>query len=227
MGLKTPAPSRSAVGRWLHRVPDPLDRRRGLYERYGKRPCDVLGASLLICLVSPVLVASWFALRLTLGPSVVITQERVGKDGHIFGMYKFRTMRWSRRRARCAYDGPDRRTCHKNDNDPRHTTIGRMFRKASLDELPQFFNVLRGDMSLVGPRPELASVIEEFGGRDHGRHTVRPGITGEWQITTRKTGALLHECFDEDLPYLNRITFRNDVRILFATFAVVAGRGGH
>lgn len=128
--------SRSVVRRTLHRVPAPLDRRTGLYERYGKRPFDVVGASAIILLASPVLVAAWISLRVALGPTVVITQDRVGKDGHLFGMYKFRTMRWSRRRARASYDGPDRRHTHKDDNDPRHTTIGRIFRRASIDELP-------------------------------------------------------------------------------------------
>ena len=221
------APARHRVGRALHRVPDPVDRRRGPYERYGKRLFEVVGAIGILCAVSPLLIASWVCLRLTLGPSVILTQERVGKDGHLFRMYKFRTMRWCRRHDGVAFEGPDRRVTHKSDGDPRHTTVGKAFRKASIDELPQLFNVVRGDMSLVGPRPELATVVDRFGGRDHGRHTVRPGLTGEWQITTRQSGALLHECFDDDLPYLERITLRNDLRILRATIPVVTNRGGH
>lgn len=198
----------------------------GLYARYTKRGFDIAVSAAILVAVAPVMFVCWLLLRLTLGRDVVITQERVGLDGQVFGMYKFRTMRWSRRGAVSPFDGPDRRVKHKDDADPRHTPIGRALRKASLDELPQLFNVLVGDMSLVGPRPELVAIVDRIGERSHARHSVRPGMTGEWQITGRQDGRLLHECFDEDLPYLDRVTLRNDLGILRKTVSVVVGRGG-
>ena len=210
----------------LRALPALDDRRRGLYERFGKRAFDIVGASAIIVALSPVLLIEWLMLRIVLGPNVIITQERVGRNGEVFGMYKFRTMHWSRREAHHSFAGPDRRVTHKADHDPRHTPIGRLFRKLSVDELPQLLNVLNGDMSLVGPRPELATIVEEIHGHGHRRHSIRPGMTGEWQVTTRQTGKLLHECFDEDLPYLERITLRNDLSILWDTVAVVSGQGG-
>jgi lipopolysaccharide/colanic/teichoic acid biosynthesis glycosyltransferase len=104
--------------------------------------------------------------------------------------------------------------------------VGRVLRKLSLDELPQLVNVLLGSMSVVGPRPEMASVVDRLGERGHVRHSVRPGMTGEWQVTGRQTGAPLYECFEADLPYLTRVTFRNDLGILIRTIAVVLQRGG-
>jgi lipopolysaccharide/colanic/teichoic acid biosynthesis glycosyltransferase len=201
-------------------------RRRGWYEAWGKRSFDLAVTAAILFVLAPIMLVVWLVLRVTLGPDVVITQDRVGMDGATFGMYKFRTMKWSRRGRAEPFDGPDRRIVHKTDSDPRHTPVGRAFRKASLDELPQLLNVLAGDMSLVGPRPELASIIDRIDERGHRRHTVRPGMTGEWQITGRQDGRLLHECLDEDLPYLDRITLRNDLGILVKTVSVVTGRGG-
>jgi lipopolysaccharide/colanic/teichoic acid biosynthesis glycosyltransferase len=199
-----------------------------MYALYGKRIFDVAAASAILVVISPILAVTWVVLRLSLGRDVVISQERVGYRGETFEMLKFRTMRWSRRRAdrEAGYNGEDRRRTHKSDNDPRHTPIGRVLRKTSIDELPQLFNVLNGTMSLVGPRPEMAQVVDRLDARDHPRHTVRPGLTGEWQITERQSGAPLFENFDCDLPYLDRVTFRNDLRILAGTFAVVFGAKG-
>lgn len=203
-----------------------VTRRRTWYQAWGKRGFDLTVSASILFALAPVMFVVWAVLRVALGRDVVITQDRVGKDGLTFGMFKFRTMHWSRRGRALPYDGPDRRLVHKTDNDPRHTRVGRAFRKASLDELPQLINVLMGDMSLVGPRPELAEIVDRIGERGHGRHSVRPGMTGEWQITGRQDGRLLHECFDEDLPYLDRVTLRNDLAILFRTVSVVTGRGG-
>lgn len=196
------------------------------YERRGKRVVDLVIAGASLVVLGPVMAVAWVILRITLGPDVVITQERVGLGGETFGMYKFRTMKWSRRVEERPFDGQDRRLSHKVDHDPRHTPIGRVFRKLSLDELPQLLNVIEGTMSVVGPRPEMAQVIDRIGQRGHVRHSVKPGMTGEWQVTGRQTGAPLHECLDADIPYLSRVTFRNDVDILVRTVSVVAQRGG-
>lgn len=208
-------------------LPSVTDRtRRSFYERTGKRAFDVFVAATMLACLAPLMAAIWCLLRVTLGHDVVISQDRVGLDGETFGMFKFRTMRWSRRSVERPFQGADRRQSHKVDHDPRHTPVGRVLRKLSLDELPQLVNVLLGSMSVVGPRPEMASVVDRLGERGHVRHSVRPGMTGEWQVTGRQTGAPLHECFEADLPYLTRVTFRNDLGILIRTIAVVVQRGG-
>ena len=191
-----------------------------------KRLLDILGALVALALLAPVLALAALAVWLDDGGPVLFRQLRVGRGGREFGMFKFRTMRWSRRSAERPFQGTDRRQSHKVDHDPRHTPVGRVLRKLSLDELPQLVNVLLGSMSVVGPRPEMASVVDRLGERGHVRHSVRPGMTGEWQVTGRQTGAPLHECFEADLPYLTRVTFRNDLGILIRTIAVVLQRGG-
>lgn len=196
------------------------------YTRWGKRSFDVAVSATILLLAAPVMLVVWVVLRLTLGQDVVITQERVGRNGEPFGMFKFRTMHWSRRGRSEPFDGPDRRISHKTDHDPRHTPVGRALRKVSVDELPQLMNVLLGHMSLVGPRPELVEIVDSIDERGHRRHSVRPGMTGEWQITGRQDGMLLHECFDDDLPYLDRVTLANDLGIMLRTVSVVLGRGG-
>ncbi len=196
------------------------------YGRHLKRPLDVAGATLALAVLSPVLVAAWLALRFTLGPRVLITQKRVGLDGEDFDMYKFRTMKWTRRQAEAPFRGPERRRTHKSDVDPRHTRVGRLLRKLSIDELPQLVNVLKGDMSLVGPRPEMANVVDRYDLRHHPRHRVRPGVTGLWQVTVRQDGALLHETVDIDLEYIAAISLRGDLSILSRTGGAVLNGGG-
>lgn len=198
----------------------------GWYERVGKRGFDVVFATVVLFVLSPLMTFLWFVLRLNLGRDVVITQDRVGLNGQTFGMFKFRTMRWSRRASEVPFEGADRRVAHKVDHDPRHTKVGRTLRKLSLDELPQLLNVLLGSMSVVGPRPELASVVDRLDERGHVRHSVRPGMTGEWQVSGRQTGTPLHESFDSDVPYLSRVTLRNDLSIIVRTVSVVMQRGG-
>ncbi len=200
--------------------------RQGLYLRYGKRPFDVVVASLLLVVAAPVMAVVWVVLRKALGPGVVISPARVGLHGENFEMLKFRTMKQSRRRNDATFDGTDRRRTHKADSDPRHTRIGRALRKASIDELPQLINVLRGEMSLVGPRPELAMIVDRYQLRDHVRHQVRPGVTGDWQVTVRQDGALLHESFDCDNAYLGEVGFFRDLSVLIRTVGVVLRAGG-
>jgi lipopolysaccharide/colanic/teichoic acid biosynthesis glycosyltransferase len=123
------------------------------------------------------------------------------------------------------WDGVDRRLTHKTVHDPRHTRVGRFIRKWSLDELPQLLNVLKGDMSLVGPRPELVQVARRYDLLDHPRHLVRPGITGLWQVS-KSRGSLLHENVHIDLDYVRKVTFVGDCKILLRTFgSVVKVRG--
>ena len=193
-----------------------------LYQRRIKRCLDVAVAGTALVVLSPVFVGTAVAVRVSLGRGVLFRQSRVGYHGHDFEMLKFRTMQPSRRLSQLQFHGPDRRTTHKTVDDPRHTRLGRFLRRSSLDELPQLVQVLRGEMSLVGPRPELSTIVDRHGLRDHPRHTVRPGLTGEWQITHRVNGTHLHECFDDDLPYVRDITLRRDLAVLVRTLRVVA-----
>jgi lipopolysaccharide/colanic/teichoic acid biosynthesis glycosyltransferase len=147
---------------------------------------------------------------------VILRQERVGKSGAVFTIYKFRTMEPDRRLHDVAGFGEERRLTHKHPNDPRLTPVGRFLRKWSLDELPQFWNVVRGEMSLVGPRPELPKIVAGYEPWQHARHWVKPGITGLWQISERGD-RVMHECTETDLVYLDEISLTTDLKIMVLT----------
>jgi lipopolysaccharide/colanic/teichoic acid biosynthesis glycosyltransferase len=204
----------------------PLDV-RSEYERTVKPVLDFMVAAVLLLLFAPVLAAVALAVRLQLGKGVLFLQQRVGLDGQPFTVYKFRTMRHDRRAADRSFAGTDRRQAHKCDDDPRHTSLGRLLRKLSLDELPQLVNVLRGEMSIVGPRPELVSVVAAYEPWQHRRHRVKPGLTGLWQVTTRGQGRLMKDDTQVDLDYVECISLRTDATILVKTVPVlVFGRTG-
>src|SRR5687768_9157405 len=197
----------------------------GVYDRFFKRCIDLVGSLLCLVVLLPVIAAAALAVRLMLGPNIFFCQERVGRNGKTFRMIKFRSMQHDRRSDNAVFDGSDRRQTHKSLNDPRHTPVGRFIRKWSLDELPQLFNVVKGDMSLVGPRPELVRVAQAHNLVDHPRHLVRPGITGLWQVS-RERSALLHENVHIDTEYVMHVTFLGDVKILLRTVgAVLHARG--
>ena len=197
----------------------------GAYERFFKRGLDLVGAFVALVILLPVIAGVAVAVRLTLGPNIFFCQERVGRNGKTFRMIKFRSMQHDRRSDSANFTGGDRRQTHKSLNDPRHTPVGRFIRKWSLDELPQLFNVLKGDMSLVGPRPELVDVAQKHHLVDHPRHLVRPGITGLWQVS-RERSSLLHQNVHIDTEYVTRVTFIGDLRILLRTAgAVLHARG--
>ena len=222
---------------WLRVVPDlhdaepplspsviPLphvDRPRGVYVRLVKPAFDralalvVLGAAA----VPMVLIATVIAA--TMGRPVLFRQQRIGADGEPFEVLKFRTMRPDRRAQRLDVIR-DRRRTHKSDADPRHTTVGRFLRRCSLDELPQLFNVLRGEMSMVGPRPELDSIVEQYPTALHQRHFVKPGLTGLWQVSARGCGPM-HENGQWDLAYIGRVSLRTDLQILARTPRALVG----
>ena len=164
-------------------------------------------------------------LRLTLGKGVLFRQERVGLGGVPFTVLKFRTMHPDRRQARLDV-GSERRQTHKSTSDPRHTRLGRFLRTTGIDELPQFINVLRGEMSIVGPRPELPIIVERYEPWQHLRHSVRPGLTGLWQVSERGNGEPMHDRVDVDLSYCDSVGLLADFRILIATpFALMRARG--
>ena len=193
----------------------------GTYVRAVKPVLDVAAAAVLFLLLLPVLVTVALAVRVKLGPGVLFRQARVGLDGRVFQVFKFRTMLPDRRSA--GQPVPvDRRERHKTLNDPRHTALGRFLRRWSLDELPQLLNVLRGEMSLVGPRPELVSVVEKHALWGHSRHLVRPGLTGLWQTTARADGPT-HQFIHLDEQYVRSLSPRTDLRILLTTLPAMLG----
>lgn len=181
-----------------------------------------VAAAVLLVALLPLLLVIAAALRWKLGPGVIYRQARIGQGGETFQILKFRTMEADRRTAttdRRSGDraaATDRRQTHKSDHDPRHNALGRFLRKTSLDELPQLWNVVAGDMTLVGPRPELESVADKYGFRDHPRHVVVPGITGLWQVSEFRN-ELLHEHIDIDVDYVQKVSLGLDLRIIAQT----------
>lgn len=206
-----------------------LVRNRSLYERRFKRPLDVVGTVVLLTVTLPISLTIALAVRIGLGKGIFYRQQRVGLDGAPFTILKFRTMRPDRRKREVGElaEAPvdeDRRSEHKGDDDPRHTGLGRQLRRLSLDELPQLLNVLRGEMSLVGPRPELIGVASERGYKDHIRHEVRPGMTGPYQVSDLRLNGDLRDGLELDEWYVQNLSFSNDVRYLMQTVGVMLGR---
>ncbi|MBV9608046.1 MAG: exopolysaccharide biosynthesis polyprenyl glycosylphosphotransferase, partial [Acidobacteria bacterium] len=179
-----------------------------------KRSGDFIASLFLLVLLTPVfLLICWLIRRDSPGPAFFV-QDRVGRDGRVFKLYKFRTM----------YVGTPPYQCSPTDSrDPRITPIGRYLRRTSLDELPQLFNVLKGDMCLVGPRPEMPFIVSRYTERERQRLQVNPGITGLWQLSADRA-YLIHENIQYDLYYLQNRSFFMDLAILLHT-AVFAMRG--
>lgn len=178
-----------------------------------KRALDVVASAVALALLSPVIVATAVLVAIKLGRPVVFAQERPGRDGRIFTLYKFRSMR-----------SIDESRGWVTDAD-RLTPFGVRLRATSLDELPSLWNVLRGDMSVVGPRPLLVEYLERYSPEQARRHEVRPGITGLAQVTGRN--AISWESkFAQDVRYVDRRSVGLDLRIVIATVASVVKREG-
>jgi exopolysaccharide biosynthesis polyprenyl glycosylphosphotransferase len=196
-------------------------------QRLLKRFFDSVASLGLLLLLSPILIIIAILIKLESPGPVFFLQERIGEHGRRFKMIKFRSMyvdadkRW-REVARRDESG---RLIHKMHNDPRVTRIGRKLRRTSLDELPQLFNVLRGEMSLVGPRPEMPYIAAEYEPWQWQRFRVPPGITGWWQVNGRSDKPM-HLHTEDDLYYIQNYSFWLDLRILFKTVSVVFGGNG-
>jgi len=212
---------------WLSLLEAAQDQRpsRLIYCLVLKQWLDRLGAALLILLFAPVLLIASLLIWLDTRGAVIYRQRRIGRYSQPFTMYKFRTMIPDRRQTGQPYTGQDRRKVHKTASDPRVTRTGRFLRRTSIDELPQLFNVLRGEMSLVGPRPELAEIVSRYEPWQHQRHLVLPGITGWWQ-THGRSDLMMHEHTELDIYYVQNISFVMDARILFRTLRTLVVRSG-
>ena len=187
--------------------------------RFIKRITDIIGALVAIILFSVIMIVAAVAVRLTSRGPVIFRQERVGRGGKHFMMYKFRTMEMQ--------DDTEEKKAWTTENDPRVTKVGRILRKTSIDEMPQFFNVLMGDMSLVGPRPERPQFVEKFKEeipRYMVKHQVRPGITGWAQINGYRGDTSIRKRIEYDLYYIENWTYWFDLRVLFGTIRHVFSR---
>lgn len=158
---------------------------------------------------------------------VFFVQERVGKDGKLFKMIKFRSMQEDAEEQlkNLLHKNEVKGAMFKMKNDPRVTRVGKFIRKTSIDELPQFFNVLIGDMSLVGPRPPLMREVVQYSDKDKARLLVKPGITGLWQVTVRNN-ADFDVMVQLDLKYIKQLSIKNDLKIIFKTVAAVVHPNG-
>jgi len=198
-----------------------------------KRIFDITTTIVLLILLAPVIVCVALTVRLSSPGPILFVQPRMGKNGRPFAMYKFRTMvsgndsavhrAYVRDLIRGAAE--PRAGTFKLSGDPRVTPVGRLMRRFSLDELPQLFNVLKGHMSLVGPRPPLAYEVEMYTTRDYERLSVAPGLTGLWQVSGRSE-LTFQQMVDLDLEYIERWSVWLDLKILIRTPLIVITGGG-
>jgi len=186
----------------------------GVYEKYLKRPFDFILSVAAMAALSPFMFVTALAVRIKLGKPVIFKQQRPGKDGKVFTLYKFRTM-------------ADEKDEEGNllPDEKRLAPFGKMLRSTSLDELPELYNISKGDMSIVGPRPLLVEYLPRYNGRQKHRHDVRPGLTGLAQVSGRNSLSW-EEKFEDDVKYVGEITFLKDLEIILRTAAIVFKRTG-
>lgn len=191
-----------------------MEHKKGFYEKYIKRPQDFLCALLACVVLSPVMLVIALLVKFKLGSPVLFSQERPGLNGKIFKLYKFRTM-----------------TNEKDENgellpdEHRLTSFGKMLRSTSLDELPELGAILKGDMSVVGPRPLLVQYLPLYNEHQARRHEVRPGFTGYAQVHGRNS-ITWEDKFNKDVYYVDHVRFLGDWKIIFQTVKTVLKREG-
>lgn len=188
--------------------------KKGVYERFIKRPQDFLCALLAIIVLSPVMLVVAILVRTKLGSPVIFKQERPGLNGKIFKLYKFRSM-------------TDKRDANGEllPDEDRLPQFGKVLRSTSLDELPELFNILKGDMAVVGPRPLLVKYLPLYNSFQARRHEVRPGFTGFAQVHGRN-GISWEDKFAMDVEYVDSVSFLGDWKIIFQTIKIVLKREG-
>ena len=187
---------------------------KGPYEAFFKRYIDVITSSVVIVLFGWLYLILALIVRVNLGSPIIFTQDRPGKNGKVFKLYKFRSM--SDKRDENGELLPDKL---------RLNTFGRILRSTSLDELPELFNIIKGDMSIVGPRPLLVKYLDYYNAKDMRRHEVRPGLTGLAQVSGRNAISW-KEKFEKDIEYVDNLTFFMDVKIVLLTIKKVFVREG-
>jgi len=185
-----------------------------IYRKFFKRIIDMVCSLLGIIILSPIYLVVAVLVKTKLGSPVIFRQKRPGLNGKIFEMYKFRTM-------------TDEKDASGNllPDSVRLTSFGKWLRSTSLDELPELFNILKGDMSIVGPRPLLVSYLELYNDEQKKRHDVKPGLTGLAQVNGRNAISW-EKKFSYDLKYISNITFLNDLKIILLTIKKVFKRDG-
>jgi exopolysaccharide biosynthesis polyprenyl glycosylphosphotransferase len=197
------------------------------YQRLVKRGFDLFFGTLATLLALPIMALIYLVIWVFNGRPVFFVQKRVGENGRIFEVYKFRTMVKNADQIKIDVERTDAdgNLIHKSVDDPRVTGIGRFLRRFSLDEFPQLFNVIRGTMSLVGPRPELPYLVEKYQAWQRKRFAVQPGMTGWWQINGRSERTM-HLHTEDDLYYINNYSLWLDIQILIRTiWTVLLGKG--
>ena len=187
---------------------------KGIYEAYFKRVIDFISGILVLVVLCPLYLVLAIMVRIKLGSPILFTQDRPGKDEKIFKLYKFRTMT----------DERDEKGELLPD-DKRLTSFGSWLRRTSMDEIPEAFNIIKGDMSLIGPRPLLVRYIDRYNEEQHHRHDIRPGLTGYAQAHGRNTLSW-EDKFAMDVWYTNHVTFIEDMKIVWYTVMTVVKRDG-
>lgn len=188
--------------------------KKRFYEKFIKRPQDFLCALAATIVLSPVMLITAILVRTKLGSPVIFKQERPGLNGKVFMLYKFRTM-------------TDKKDAEGKllPDEIRLTSFGKKLRSTSLDELPELFNILKGDMAVVGPRPLLVRYLPRYNAHQARRHEVRPGFTGYAQVNGRNS-ITWEDKFDKDVYYVDHVSFLGDWKIIFQTVSTVLKREG-
>jgi lipopolysaccharide/colanic/teichoic acid biosynthesis glycosyltransferase len=185
-----------------------------VYRKYLKRVFDIIGSCVLLLILSPILLIVGVAVKVKLGSPVIYVQERPGYQERIFKLYKFRSMKEAKDK-----EGKDL------SDEERLTSFGKKLRASSLDELPELYNILKGDMSFVGPRPLLVEYLSLYNEKHRQRHDVRPGLTGYAQVMGRNSLSW-EEKFDLDIEYVSETNFLFDLEILGKTIIKVLKKDG-
>ena len=203
---------------------DNIDENRKRIYEISKRAIDIIGAGSGLLLLSPVIAIVACAVKFTSKGPVFFSQKRVGKNGELFDMYKFRSMvvNAEELKEKLAHQNEMSGPMFKMKDDPRVTKVGKFIRKTSLDELPQLWNVLKGDMSLVGPRPSLPKEVAQFEKWMYKRLCVKPGLTCFWQVSGRNN-IDFEDWMKLDIKYVDERNIWIDIKLIFKTVLVLFG----
>ena len=203
---------------------DNIDENKKRIYEISKRAIDIIGAGSGLLLLSPVIVIVACAIKFTSKGPIFFSQKRVGKNGELFDMYKFRSMvvNAEELKEKLAHQNEMSGPMFKMKDDPRVTKVGKFIRKTSLDELPQLLNVLKGDMSLVGPRPSLPKEVAQFEKWMYKRLSVKPGLTCFWQVSGRNN-IDFEDWMKLDIKYVDERNIWIDIKLIFKTVLVLFG----